>query len=137
MKQTDLYGDIKSNPNWRLPVGHAHYKYTAYQRNAESHCSRHRTGYQALRKSRIAGVLQHIDVLPYVKSSSANMATCPLTLSIYQKTGDETQTYIAYRRPKMLGEADLVEDLIKLIDGIVARSSGVVTGRFAVSRHCR
>ncbi|MCB1867092.1 MAG: DUF302 domain-containing protein [Gammaproteobacteria bacterium] len=54
------------------------------------------------------------------KAHPANMATCPLTLSIYQKTGDETQTYIAYRRPKMLGEAGLVEeDLIKLIDGIV------------------
>ena len=50
----------------------------------------------------------------------ANMATCPLTLSIYQKAGEENHTYIAYRRPDMLGEADAVEqDLTKLIEGIV------------------
>lgn len=50
----------------------------------------------------------------------ANMATCPLTVSIYQKAGDEDHTFIAYRRPAMLGDADAVEaDLLKLIDGIV------------------
>jgi len=54
------------------------------------------------------------------KAHPANMATCPLTLSIYQKSGDENHTYIAYRRPEMLGEAGSVEkDLTELIDGIV------------------
>lgn len=50
----------------------------------------------------------------------ANMANCPLTLSIYQQAGDEEHTYIAYRRSKMLGEAgEVEEDLANLIDGIV------------------
>lgn len=50
----------------------------------------------------------------------ANMATCPLTLSIYQKAGDAEHTYIAYRRPALLGDATAVErDLTRLIDGIV------------------
>lgn len=54
------------------------------------------------------------------KAHPANMATCPLTLSIYQKAGDKERTYIAYRRPNMLGEAGAVEDeLTRLIDGIV------------------
>ena len=54
------------------------------------------------------------------KAHPANMATCPLTLSIYQQVGDEDHTFIAYRRPAMLGDADAVEaDLLKLIDGIV------------------
>jgi len=53
----------------------------------------------------------------------ANMATCPLTLSVYQKAGDADHTYIAYRRPILLGEADSVEkDLTKLIDDIVQES---------------
>jgi uncharacterized protein (DUF302 family) len=50
----------------------------------------------------------------------ANMATCPLTLSVYQVAGDSDNTYVAYRRPSMLGEADAVEKaLLKLLDGIV------------------
>lgn len=50
----------------------------------------------------------------------ANMANCPLTLSIYQQAGDNEHTYIAYRRPTMLGDAEEVaEDLAKLLDGII------------------
>jgi len=50
----------------------------------------------------------------------ANMATCPLTLSVYQIAGDTDHTYIAYRRPEMLGEAGAVEeDLTKLMEGII------------------
>ncbi|MCB1752933.1 MAG: DUF302 domain-containing protein [Gammaproteobacteria bacterium] len=54
------------------------------------------------------------------KAHPANMATCPLTLSIYRKAGDENHTYIAYRRPAMLGDAGSVAaDLTKMIDDIV------------------
>jgi len=50
----------------------------------------------------------------------ANMATCPLTLSIYQKAGDATSTYIAFRRPRMLGDAAAAEQaLMAFLDGIV------------------
>lgn len=50
----------------------------------------------------------------------ANMATCPLTLSVYQKKGDTTHTYIAYRRPNLMGNADAAEQALgKLLDGIV------------------
>ena len=50
----------------------------------------------------------------------ANMATCPLTLSIYQKAGDETSTYIAFRRPRMLGDAAAAEQaLMAFLDDIV------------------
>jgi len=50
----------------------------------------------------------------------ANMATCPLTLSVYRKTGDTTHTYIAYRRTNLMGNADEAEQALrKLLDGIV------------------
>lgn len=50
----------------------------------------------------------------------ANMATCPLTLSVYQKAGDTTHTYIAYRRPNLMGNADAAEQALgALLDGIV------------------
>ncbi|MCB1759523.1 MAG: DUF302 domain-containing protein [Gammaproteobacteria bacterium] len=50
----------------------------------------------------------------------ANMATCPLTLSIYQVAGDSDNTFIAFRRPAMLGDAKAVEQaLLALLDGIV------------------
>jgi hypothetical protein len=49
----------------------------------------------------------------------ANMANCPLTISIYQQRSDPDHTYIAYRRPGMLGEAAAVEKaLTRLLDGI-------------------
>lgn len=51
----------------------------------------------------------------------ANMATCPLTLSIYQTVDEPDQTYIAYRRAKLLGPADQVQqELNDLLDGIVS-----------------
>ena len=49
-----------------------------------------------------------------------NMATCPLTISVYQTAGDEQHSYLAYRRPDMLGDASSAEQaLSKLLRGIV------------------
>jgi uncharacterized protein (DUF302 family) len=50
----------------------------------------------------------------------ANMATCPLTISIYQKAGDKEHTYLAFRRPRMLGKsADVEKAITRLLGGIV------------------
>ncbi|MCP3869271.1 MAG: DUF302 domain-containing protein [Gammaproteobacteria bacterium] len=50
----------------------------------------------------------------------ANMATCPLTISVYQKAGDSRNTYVAFRKPSMLGDASGVEEaLMQLLDDIV------------------
>ena len=50
----------------------------------------------------------------------ANMASCPLTLSVYQVEGNSETTYVAYRRPAMLGDAAAVEEALQqLLDGIV------------------
>ena len=50
----------------------------------------------------------------------ANMATCPLTISIYQKAGDTKNTYVAFRRPAMLGDAaDVEQALLDMLDEIV------------------
>ncbi len=50
----------------------------------------------------------------------ANMATCPLTISIYQKAGDEAHTYLAFRRPRLLGKsADVEKAITRLLGGIV------------------
>lgn len=51
----------------------------------------------------------------------ANMATCPLTISIYQAAGDPAHTYVAYRRAKLLGDAAAVEKALDdMLDGIVS-----------------
>ena len=51
------------------------------------------------------------------------MATCPITISIYQKAGDQGRTYIAYRRPNMMGDAAAAEQALQtLLDGIVQES---------------
>ena len=53
-------------------------------------------------------------------ANPANMATCPLTISIYQKAGDADNTYVAFRRPAMLGDASDVEQaLLDMLDEIV------------------
>ncbi len=50
----------------------------------------------------------------------ANMATCPLTISIYQKAGDREHTYLAFRRPRLLGKsADVEKAIVRLLGGIV------------------
>lgn len=53
-------------------------------------------------------------------ANPANMATCPLTISVYQTAGDTDNTYVAFRRPAMLGEASDVEQaLLDMLDEIV------------------
>lgn len=42
----------------------------------------------------------------------ANMATCPLTISIYQTPEDPQHTYVAYRRAKLLGDAEEVQNAL-------------------------
>lgn len=51
----------------------------------------------------------------------ANMATCPLTISIYQAAGDPEHTYVAYRRAKLLGDAAAVQKALDdMLEGIVS-----------------
>ena len=51
----------------------------------------------------------------------ANMATCPLTISIYQTAGDPNHTYIAYRRANLLGDSAAVQKALDdMLDGIVS-----------------
>jgi len=67
--------------------------------------------------------LEFCSILMSYKMSAANpanMATCPLTISIYQKAGDTENTYVAFRRPAMLGDASDVERaLLEMLDEIV------------------
>ena len=50
----------------------------------------------------------------------ANMANCPLTISIYTEPDNNKLVNIAYRRPALLGESEKVRTaLIELLDGIV------------------
>ncbi|HEB94945.1 MAG TPA: hypothetical protein ENI96_00770 [Sedimenticola thiotaurini] len=50
----------------------------------------------------------------------ANMATCPLTISIFQKATADDGVYLAFRRPRMLGDAaDAERALLEFLDGIV------------------
>ena len=49
----------------------------------------------------------------------ANMATCPLTISIYVTPDDPDHVHLAYRRPAFLGEgAEAEAALSALLDGI-------------------
>ena len=50
----------------------------------------------------------------------ANMAICPLTISLFSKPGEPETIYLAYRRPEMLGDAETVErELTELYEGII------------------
>ena len=50
----------------------------------------------------------------------ANMANCPLTISIYTETDNKKMVNIAYRRPALLGNSTKVRTaLTELLDGIV------------------
>lgn len=50
----------------------------------------------------------------------ANMASCPLTISVYVTPDDPSHVYLAYRRPNFLGDAaDAEKALTALLDGIV------------------
>ncbi len=53
----------------------------------------------------------------------ANMATCPLTISLYTTPEDPNHTYIAFRRPKLLNDNESVgTTLLEMLDGIVQES---------------
>lgn len=53
----------------------------------------------------------------------ANLASCPLTISIYRTPDDPGHTYLAFRRPQFLGEGTAAETaLSELLDGIVQES---------------
>ena len=53
------------------------------------------------------------------KAHPANMASCPLTVSIYTVPGDE-HTYIAYRKPVMMGDSEGAEQaLTTLMEEII------------------
>ena len=53
----------------------------------------------------------------------ANMATCPLTISIYVTPDDPGNVYLAYRRPRFLGAAAEAEAaLTTLLDEITRES---------------
>ncbi len=50
----------------------------------------------------------------------ANMANCPLTISIYTEPDNNKLVNVAYRRPALLGDSEKVRTaLIELLDGIV------------------
>lgn len=50
----------------------------------------------------------------------ANMANCPLTISIYTEPGQISLVNVAYRLPALLGKAEKARTgLIELLDGIV------------------
>ena len=50
----------------------------------------------------------------------ANMANCPLTISIYRKAGGGGGTFLAFRRPHLLGDAaDAERALLEFLDTIV------------------
>lgn len=54
------------------------------------------------------------------QADPANMATCPLTISIYRKAGDRDNTYLAFRRPRLLGDSAAAEQaLLQFLDTIV------------------
>lgn len=66
--------------------------------------------------------LEFCSVLMSYRMSSAhpaNLTICPLTIALYTKAGAADTTYVSYRRPVMLGDADEVStDLTELLDGI-------------------
>lgn len=50
----------------------------------------------------------------------ANMANCPLTISIYTEADNSKLVNVAYRRPALIGNSGKArEALIELLDGIV------------------
>ncbi|MES9957994.1 MAG: hypothetical protein ABW120_05245 [Sedimenticola sp.] len=50
----------------------------------------------------------------------ANLSICPLTIGIYVKAGEPKNTYVTYRRPEMLGDADeATAALTELFEGII------------------
>jgi uncharacterized protein (DUF302 family) len=56
------------------------------------------------------------------KAHPANMASCPLTISIYTLPEDEN-TYVAYRKPGMMGDAQEAEQAFTtLMSGIIKES---------------
>lgn len=67
--------------------------------------------------------LEFCSILMSYRMSSAhpaNMAICPLTISLFSKPGEAETVYLAYRRPEMLGDASAVEkELTALYDGII------------------
>lgn len=52
-----------------------------------------------------------------------NMAICPFTISVYVKSKEPLQLYVAYRRQYLAGDAgEVTESIYKLLDGIVRES---------------
>jgi uncharacterized protein (DUF302 family) len=71
----------------------------------------------------IAESLEFCSALMSYKMSSAhpaNLAGCPLTISVYVEADSPDTTFVTYRRPYFLGEAKAVEaELTGLLDGVV------------------
>lgn len=72
---------------------------------------------------RKAEALEFCSILMSYKMSlahPANLAICPLTIGLYQGPKDDEPVQVVFRRPRLLGEAEQVEQaLVELLDAIV------------------
>jgi len=54
------------------------------------------------------------------QAHAANLASCPLTISIYALKSEPGKTYLAFQQPNMAGASQGAEDdLLQLLDGII------------------
>ena len=53
----------------------------------------------------------------------ANMATCPLTISVYQTPDDPAHVYLAFRRPRFLGSGVEAEAALTTLLNEIAQES--------------
>ncbi|MDJ0807712.1 MAG: DUF302 domain-containing protein [Gammaproteobacteria bacterium] len=55
--------------------------------------------------------------------AAENMSVCPFTISVYVKSAEPDQLYVAYRRQQLAGEAaEVTQAIEEMLDGIVQDS---------------
>ncbi|MET0049919.1 MAG: hypothetical protein ABW095_02435 [Candidatus Thiodiazotropha sp.] len=57
------------------------------------------------------------------QAAPENVVTCPFTISVYIKTEEPDQVYVAYRRPHLNGDSDeAYQAIVDLMEGVIQDS---------------